>query len=608
MKVNMTKTSYLLSTLLLVGCVSSTPHFSFLKNDKPEQVEITTNNTMNEPLPSDTQTPELSAEQLPTPASRPIDVAPLLSNYLAAKLSEYEGKVADAAFFYDRAEAADPENKDLKEKAFSLQLALGNLEEAVRLAKGMITKEDPAPISYILLGADALHQNALAESKRYFNLAKSISPVLVQFHVIQAYLDLEMGQPIDKVVEQIKKLPPMEGLVAVRHYHLGRLYEKAGKLELAQREYEFSMETDPASSFTVLALERLYHKTNQSEKTPHIYKAFMAENPDNVMLNLSQQRLAENTPYTLVEPTLKQDIAAVVFELSTLMSAQKLQLAAAQLLNTALHIHPQSDAFKFYAGMLQEQGEAYDDAIQTYNSIENDQNTWLGGQIRIADIYNNLGQHQKAINMVENLRKDNPHSILKRILAEMYYAQENYGKAIQLYDEILQSEKEDEAAHLKNNYWVYFARGSAYERLKEYDKAEQDLKKSLAIQPNNATVLNYLGYMWIERDQHIDEAMQLIGRALVMRPNDAAILDSMGWVLYKKQEYAKAAAFLEKANQIQSNDPTILMHLGDVYEKLNRMEEAHHYWTKALEFNPETAQDKAHIQNKLNKLSRKLKK
>ena len=45
---------------------------------------------------------------------------------------------------------------------------------------------------------------------------------------------------------------------------------------------------------------------------------------------------------------------------------------------------------------------AYDDAIQTYNSIEKNQNTWLGGQIRIADIYNNLGQHQKAINMVEN--------------------------------------------------------------------------------------------------------------------------------------------------------------------------------------------------------------
>ena len=599
MMIKMTKISYLMGTLLLVGCVSSIQNLALNKEQKPESTVSTT--------PEEPKTVEII--HAPQKVSeRPVDVAPLVSNYLAAKFSEHEGRVADAAFFYDRAEVADPENKNLKEKAFSLQLALGNMEEAIRLSKEMITKKDPAPISYILLGADALNHNQLDDAKRYFEQAKSISPMLLQFHVVQAYIDLEEGKNIDEVMAKIKKLPPMEGLTAVRHYHMGRLYEKAGKLDMAQREYEFSLETDAGSSFTVMALERLYHKTNQPEKIQHAYDMFLKSSPDNVMLNLSEKRLKENAPYEKAEPTLQQDVSGLVFELSTLMSAQKLNLAAAQLIHTSLLLDENNDFYIFYKGMLEEQNGAYETAIQTYNSISKDQNTWLGGQIRISDIYNNQGKKEKAIQLIESLQKENKQPILNRILAEMYYADENYAKAIELYDSILSQEPEDVSKAGTSDFWMYFARGTAYERLKQYDKAEEDLMKSLTLQPNNPTALNYLGYMWLERDQHLDEAFSLIGKALVMRPNDAAILDSMGWVLYKKGEYSKAAIYLERAAEKLPDDATISMHLGDVYEKLNRLEEAYLNWQRALKLEPETQEDVKHIQEKLNKVSAKLKK
>lgn len=599
MMIKMTKISYLMGTLLLVGCVSSIQNLALNKEQKPES---TVSSTPKKPQKVEiVQAPQKTSE-------RPVDVAPLVSNYLAAKFSEHEGRIADAAFFYDRAEVSDPENKNLKEKAFSLQLALGNMEEAIRLSKEMITKKDPAPISYILLGADALNHNKLKDAKRYFEQAKSISPMLLQFHVVQAYIDLEESKNIDEVIAKIKKLPPMEGLTAVRHYHMGRLYEKAGKLDMAQREYEFSLETDAGSSFTVMALERLYRKTDQSEKIQHAYDMFLKSSPDNVMLNLSEKRLKENAPYVKTEPTLQQDVAGLVFELSTLMSSQKLTLAAAQLIHTSLLLDENNDFYIFYKGMLEEQSGAYETAIQTYNSISKDQNTWLGGQIRISDIYSNHGEKEKAIQLIESLQKKTKQPILNRILAEMYYADENYTKAIELYDSILSQEPENVSKAGASDFWMYFARGTAYERLKQYDKAEEDLMKSLTLQPNNPTALNYLGYMWLERDQHLDEAFSLIGKALVMRPNDAAILDSMGWVLYKKGEYSKAAIYLERAAEKLPDDATISMHLGDVYEKLNRLEEAYLNWQRALKLEPETQEDVKHIQEKLNKVSAKLKK
>ena len=48
--------------------------------------------------------------------------------------------------------------------------------------------------------------------------------------------------------------------------------------------------------------------------------------------------------------------------------------------------------------------------------------------------------------------------------------------------------------------YVYFLRGSTYEREKKYDQAEAEFKKVLAANPQSAATLNYLGYMNADRD------------------------------------------------------------------------------------------------------------
>ncbi len=61
-------------------------------------------------------------------------------------------------------------------------------------------------------------------------------------------------------------------------------------------------------------------------------------------------------------------------------------------------------------------------------------------------------------------------------------------------------------------------------------------------------------------------------------------MDSLGWVLYRQERYEEAVGPLEKAvKQPGGDDATLWDHLGDVYDKLNRPEDARKAWERALE-------------------------
>ncbi len=581
------KLPFALSAVLLISCVMKTQEEEVPSKALQNEIEVSKNPVEN---PSFVK-------------GRPVDIAPLVSNYLAARLSESEGRTQDAAFFYDRAESADPQNAALKEHAFMLQLALGNMEESIRLAREIAIQKNAVPISYILLGAQSLKDGDLENAQKSFARAKAISPQLLQFHILEAYIDQAMGVDIDVVMEKLKALPSVAGLNGVRYFHFGRLLEKAGRLEDAQREYEFSVESDSASLFSVLALEGVYERLGQPLKAKALMENFFKKNPENILLLKSADRFEKGLPYVSVDRSLKQDVAGVIFEIATLMTSQKLPMAASQVMNISLMLDEDDDFILFYQGVMQEKVGAYALALDSYSKLNEDAFSWLAAQIRTADILSSQNKTQEAIALIKSVLEKQNHTIVKRILAELYYNKGDYTQAIKWYDDILSLEENVK----KDEFWVYFARGTAYERLERYEEAERDLKESIRIMPSNATALNYLGYMWVDRDENIDEAFALIGRAILLKPNDASILDSMGWVLYKKGEYQKAALYLKRAETYRPDDATIQMHLGDVFEKLERYQEANAYWTRALELNPETKKDVAYLKMKLDKSSVKLK-
>jgi tetratricopeptide (TPR) repeat protein len=147
-------------------------------------------------------------------------------------------------------------------------------------------------------------------------------------------------------------------------------------------------------------------------------------------------------------------------------------------------------------------------------------------------------------------------------------------EAVALLARALERRPKDEA--------LLFALGQAEERAGNTESALERMRALLAINPDHAEALNFVGYSYAEKGVRLDEAERLIGHALELRPDSGFFLDSIGWVYFRKGDYARATAALERADALAGPEPTILEHLGDAYRGARRAREAEQAYRRAL--------------------------
>ncbi len=225
-----------------------------------------------------------------------------------------------------------------------------------------------------------------------------------------------------------------------------------------------------------------------------------------------------------------------------------------------------------------------------------------GLQMVLAGQEADNGQADAAIARVKAMLNGNPSDDREVwiALAQMYSRLRRYPDAEKALAKALELSTKQEEKDYAN-----FIAGSIYERQKKYDEAESYFRKVLASDPKNATALNYLGYMLADRGTRLDEALSLIRRAVALDPQNGAYLDSLGWVHFKMGKYDLAEADLRKAVDRIDNDPTVHEHLGDVYQKTNRLKLAVTQWERSLQEWKKTipaeveASDVAKVQKKL---------
>ncbi|MBX3430198.1 MAG: tetratricopeptide repeat protein [Hyphomonadaceae bacterium] len=110
-----------------------------------------------------------------------------------------------------------------------------------------------------------------------------------------------------------------------------------------------------------------------------------------------------------------------------------------------------------------------------------------------------------------------------------------------------------------------------------------------AEQPDSVLRLNALGYALIQRPQGLEEGYRLLWRGFNYGQMDYAVIDSLGWAYYLYGHFDQARALVERANDLSANDPNaeILDHLGDIYWRLNRRDDARATWRRALDARPD---------------------
>jgi tetratricopeptide (TPR) repeat protein len=147
---------------------------------------------------------------------------------------------------------------------------------------------------------------------------------------------------------------------------------------------------------------------------------------------------------------------------------------------------------------------------------------------------------------------------------------------------------------------ITYQLAAALDRAGRREESEKTFRALIAEDPLDAGALNYLGYMIAERgpSSNLAEAVSLIQRALQVDPDNPSFLDSLGWAYVQQGRLDLADAPLTTAAEKLPANSVIQEHLGDLRQKQNRRVDAIAAWQKALAGDGDSI-DRGKIQKKI---------
>jgi len=603
-----------------------------------------------------------------------IDADPT-SEYLTAGLAELyakTGRIRDAVLEAQDIIKRDPNNLEARKLLGRIYLrSLGDMQASNNGSQNVlklaieqyeqIVKIEPDNVEdHLLLGRLYSLNKDLQKAENEFKSAVKLQPDSEEAVTTLAYLYNEEGDT--SRATQVLSAIPEASRSAKLYSALGYTYEQQKQYKNAISAYRHAIEVDRDNLDAIRGLAQNLMNDGQADAALEQYKVIADANPEDAQTYV---RIAEiyrkQGKFDLALESLKkaesmvQDSVEVPYSMAAVYQVQGRFDEASQILQNLLKKTEKTDGNynqserNNRAVFLERLGSVYRDqgntqlAVDTFRKLLalGDENAVRGYQ-QIIDTYreskqwqqatavakeatqklpNNrdlrmvldgqladTGEPEKALKDVRSMLKGTPEDREVYItLAQMNTRLKRWNEAEEALDkaEQLSTKPEDKA-------YVYFLRGSTYERQKRFEQAEEMFRKVLANDPQNAMTLNYLGYMLTDRGIKLDEALGYIKKAVELDPSSGAYLDSLGWAYFKMGKYELAEENLIKASQRINTDPTVQDHLGDLYQKTGRLKLAAAHWERALnEWNKTVAaeldpNDVARVQKKLESAKVKL--
>jgi tetratricopeptide (TPR) repeat protein len=537
-----------------------------------------------------------------------------------------------------------------------LKLAIEQYEQIVKL-------QPESMDDHLLLGRLYRLNNDLQKAESEFKTAVKLDPQSEEAVTTLAYLYNELGDTARAT--QVLSSVPNTQRSAKLYSALGYTYEQQKEYKNAIESYRHAIELDRDNLDAIRGLAQNLLNDGQSDAALEQYKVIADANPEDAQTYV---RIAEiyrkQGKFDLALENLKkagsmvQDSFEVPYNIAAIYQAQGRYDEAIPIMRDLLKKSEKADG-KYTNGeksnravFLERLGTIYRDqgnyqaAIEPFREIValgGDENIERGYQ-QIIDTWREAKEWQKATAAAQEAVQKLPNSRdLKMVLAAQQADMGDADKALkdvramlkgngsaedrQVYITLAQmctrlrrfNEAEqalDKAEQLSSKpddkEYVWFLRGSTFERDKHYPEAEAQFKKVLASDPDHASALNYLGYMLADQNMKLEEALGYIKHAVDLDPSNGAYLDSLGWAYFRLGKYEQAEDNLLKASQKINTDPTVHDHLGDLYQKTGRLKLAATNWERALtEWNRTIAAevdpaDQARVQKKLDSAKMKL--
>jgi tetratricopeptide (TPR) repeat protein len=498
------------------------------------------------------------------------------SAYLIGLVAQDEHDFDASLAFYQAALAQDPSNGDIASHLFVLALIDGKLDIAAKLTEPLLHANPGAPLVNMMAAVEAAKAGDWDAARAAAGRLPHQDVYRVTGALTRAWLAADKPAGAEPA---LKELEAVRGFGELASLHRALILDQAGDRAGAEANYRAAL-TEGAPVRVVQLVANFLEREGKPDEAAALYPRYLGASE----AELGFPPPGGAAPAPLV-PDAKAGFAESLYDLGNLMNgadAPNLALLNARL---ALELQPNFPEATIVLAQALEGLQRPDLAREAYGTL--DPATTLGwtARLRIAALKQQAGDGPGAradLQALATQRPDRAEPLVE--LGSSFSDDKLYPQAIEAYDQAFTRVPNPDTA----NWWgLYYARGTAYERMSQWPKAESDLRKALALQPNQPAVMNYLGYSMVDRGDRLPEALKLIKGAVQQRPDDGFIVDSLGWAYYRLGDYKNAETTLEHAVELKPADAEINAHLGDAYWQGGRHDEARLQWRRALGLNPE---------------------
>jgi tetratricopeptide (TPR) repeat protein len=509
----------------------------------------------------------------------------VLGNYLAGRFARASQDTDEAAGFYERALTRDPTNEVLLDQAFQMETMSADWPKAIPLAEQLAATHKSHRMSQFLLGVTAFKNADYVKAEDHFKAASENPIGELTSAIALGWSRLAAGDA-DGALAAVDLPKQPDWAQFYLRYHRGLIADIAGRKAVARSAFEKMFRQDSRTLRTSLAYAQHAAHYGDFKLARQIIKEQLTKthgDPHPLAVDmLDRINKKEKTALLITSPT--EGLAEVYYGLGEALTGEGGVSLGTIYLQLALYVKP-DHAFALAAlANTEEVAHRYQDAIATYDKIPQGTPLQSAIDIRKAFNLNSLEKTDEAKAILERLAAKDPNDVRPlEALGNIYRARKQYAEAVTYFTRAIAVLGKPD-----NRHWgYYYARGTAYERLKKWPAAEADLKRALAMAPDQPLILNYLGYSWVDQGKHLKDGMRLIEKAVQLKPDDGYIVDSLGWAHFKRGDFKEAVRYLERAVEINPEDPTLNDHLGDAFWKVGREREARFQWNQALSLAPE---------------------
>ncbi|CAE7455037.1 ispE [Symbiodinium microadriaticum] len=509
--------------------------------------------------------------------------------YLTGRHAQASQELDVAQDAFDQVLARDPKNLELLQQAFQVALTAGDIPEARGLANRIVAIDENASIPRMALAMMALRDGDTDKAKMLLGAVPKFGFNLFVVPLIEAWVHADAGdfESAMAVIEELEQQSQLDGFAA---HHRALILDFMGRDDDARNAYDLALGNSPNLLQLIRAKGHFLARTGDKDAALRLYKAYIARAPANRQLAADLAALETDSLPDRLMTQAAQGAASAIYDIARDIVRETGRHGASEIglifTRMALAADPEFAQARLLIAGLYEDRDRLEDALEIYKSID-DPYGEPAARRGVARMLYGLDRKDEAFATLIAAMNDQEDEVEKRdaglALGHLYRVDEQFDKAADIYTQLITA-----AEPIDVNDWnLFYARGTAYERLKDWPKAEQDLQQALSLRPDEPLILNYLGYSWIDRGENLEKATRMVEQAVNLRPHDGHIVDSLGWAYYKMGNYKDAVSVLERAVQLQPGDPIINDHLGDALWRVGRRLEARYQWRHVLTLDPE---------------------